>query len=403
MFSYLTAGESHGKSLTTIIKKVPSGMPLTTEMINHDLRRRQMGYGRGGRMKIEQDQIEITSGVRFGKTLGSPIALNIKNRDWENWQEQMAVEEPIAVQNLATLTNPRPGHADLAGGIKYNCHDLRNILERASARETAARTAVGAVARQFLRQFGIEVWSHVIQIGPIKAVNWLEMCDKVRTINPNNIEEVKNYFADVDDSSLRCGDHLITEKMIKLIDEWKDKGDSVGGVFELIVTGLPVGLGSHIHWDEKLDGKLAQGLISIQGIKGVEFGLGFEAAEVPGSLVHDQIYYQPERECGFVRSTNQAGGLEGGISNGEQLIMRAAMKPIPTLMKPLHTIDILTKEEVYASKERADICAVPAASVVGEAVVAIILAKAFLEKFGGDSLEEVKHNYEQYLEYVRSY
>ncbi|AZR74180.1 chorismate synthase [Anoxybacter fermentans] len=405
MFTYLTAGESHGKMLTAIIKKVPSGLSLTAEMINKELARRQRGYGRGGRMKIEKDRVQITSGVRHGLTLGSPISLIIKNKDWENWQDVMAVE-PLADEEhqIEPMTNPRPGHADLPGAIKYNTRDLRNILERASARETAIRTAVGAVCRQFLRQFGIEIFSHVVQIGDIKAPTWGELTDKKGEIVVTDNKAIKNFFAQVEKSALRCGNPAIEEKMIHLIDTWRDAGDSVGGVFEIVVTGLPVGLGSYVQWDERLDGKLAQALISIQGIKGVEFGLGFSGAGMPGSKVHDQIYYQASSNGGkFYRTTNRAGGLEGGMTNGEPLIIRAAMKPIPTLMNPLHSVDILTKREIFASKERADVCAVPAASVVGEGVVAIVLAQVFAAKFGGDSMAEIRHNYKQYQAYVRSF
>ncbi len=399
MFTYFTAGESHGKMLTAIIKKVPSGLPLTVEVINHELARRQRGYGRGGRMKIEKDKVEITSGVRHGLTLGSPIALNIKNKDWENWQEIMAVGALDEDKQIESMTNPRPGHADLTGAIKYNTHDVRNILERASARETAARTAVGAICRQFLRQFGIEIMSHVVQVGEIKALVWGELIESGK-LKLSDLDQVKAYFSEVEDSQLRCGDLSTEEKMIQLIDSWKANGDSVGGVLEIVVTGLPVGLGSHVQWDEKLDGKLAQGLISIQGIKGVEFGLGFKSAGLPGSKVHDQIYYQGDT---FTHSTNHAGGLEGGMTNGEPLVVRAVMKPIPTLMSPLHSIDILTKEEIYASKERADVCAVPAASVVAEAVVACVLAKVFATKFGGDSIAEIASNFENYQSYVRKF
>ncbi|MCK4260439.1 MAG: chorismate synthase [Halanaerobiales bacterium] len=403
MFTYFTAGESHGKMLTAIIKKVPSGLSLTKEVINQELARRQRGYGRGGRMKIEKDKVEITSGVRHGSTLGSPIALTITNWDWENWQEIMTVEPLDECNNNQPMTNPRPGHADLTGAIKYNTYDVRNILERASARETAARTAVGAVCRQFLRQFGIEIKSHVVQIGEIKAPVWGELIESGQVIFAD-LNQVKEYFNQVEESPLRCGDSEIEEKMIELIDNWKANGDSVGGVLEIVVTGLPVGLGSHVQWDEKLDGKLAQGLISIQGIKGVEFGLGFKTAGLPGSKVHDQIYYETSQDGGnYTRSTNFAGGLEGGMTNGEPLIIRAVMKPIPTLMNPLHSVDILTKEEIFASKERADVSAVPAASIVAEGVVASVLAKVFATKFGGDSMVEISRNFEEYQSYVRKF
>ncbi len=405
MFTYLTAGESHGMQLTTIIKKVPSGLWLTAEMINQQLTRRQQGYGRGGRMEIEKDRIEITSGIRHGRTIGSPISMQIKNRDWENWQEKMSVEPLDFGCNREEMTNPRPGHADLVGGIKYNTYDLRDILERASARETAARTAVGAVCRQFLREFGIQIWSHVVQIGDLTSPNWTQLTTEQISVNLDDPGEVKEYFALVERSPLRCGSPEQQAKMIQLIDNWQLAGDSVGGVFEVIVTGLPIGLGSYVHWNERLDGKLAQALVSVQGMKAVEFGLGFGGSGLPGSLVHDQIYYAEQDTIGgyFYRTTNGAGGLEGGMTTGEPLIIRVGMKPIPTLMKPLHSVDIVTKEEVYASKERADVCAVPAASVVGEGVVAIELAQAFAAKFGGDSMTEIRDAYEKYLEYVRQY
>lgn len=467
MFTYLTAGESHGKMLTAIIKNIPAGLALTKEMIDCQLARRQQGYGRGGRMKIETDRVEITSGVRHGLTLGSPVTLVITNRDWENWQEQMAVEPlPAEIGETRPETSPRPGHADLAGAIKYNTHDLRNILERASARETAIRTAVGAVCRQFLCQFGIEVWSHIVQIGEVRALTWeerrcatvgaSEMGGRLHSAEWNRGEyglhisnptlpdaTLTEFFRKVDESPLRCGDPEREREMIQWIDTCKTHGDSVGGVFEIIVTGLPVGLGSHIQWDERLDGKLAQALIAIQGIKGVEFGLGFTGAGRPGSQVHDPIYYQPmdtahstvaedrdsakslpnpqtpspehpERNAQadqsqsthrgyFFRTTNHAGGLEGGMTNGEPLIIRAAMKPIPTLMQPLHSVDLCTKAEITASKERSDVCAVPAASIVGEAVVAITLAQAFAAKFGGDSMAEIHRHFQQYQSYVEEF
>lgn len=394
MFTYFTAGESHGKQLTAIIKKVPAGLPIDTGLIDHELARRQAGYGRGGRMEIEKDCVEISSGVRHGFTLGSPVTLTVINRDWANWQEVMGVEpRPAEGGEVRWETAPRPGHADLAGAIKYNTHDLRNILERASARETAIRTAVGAVCRQFLRRFGIEVYSHVIQIGHIAAPVWAES------------QRGEDYFRRAEESPLRCGDPEREREMTAWIDTCKMNGDSVGGVFEIVVTGLPVGLGSYVHWDERLDGRLAQALISIQGIKGVEFGLGFAGAGRPGSGVHDSIFYERHPDSGgrFQRLTNHAGGLEGGMTNGEPLIIRAAMKPIPTLTRPLHSVDLLTKEAVTASRERSDICAVPAASVVGEGVVAIALAQAVAARFGGDSLVEMQHNFARYQAYVEEF
>lgn len=400
MFTFLTAGESHGKKLTAIVKKVPAEMALTEEVINRDLSRRQRGYGRGGRMQIEQDRVQITSGVRHGVTIGSPLTLQIMNRDWENWQAEMAIAcNDSSIQK--PLTQPRPGHADLVGGIKYHTHDLRNILERASARETAIRTAVGAVCRQFLQQFAIQIWSHVIQIGDRKAENWQQITEVKRKVEPGVLAQVAEYFASVEDSLLRCADKKAEMEMIQLIDAWRQEGDSVGGQFEIIVTGLPPGLGSHIQWDERLDGQLAQGLMSIQGIKSVEIGLGVLGSTLPGSKVHDEIYY--DKQGDFRRRTNRAGGLEGGMTTGEPLVLRLAMKPIPTLMKPLRSVDVVTKKEVSASKERADVCAVPAASVVGEGVIAGVLARAFCQKFAGDSLSEIKRNYQGYLEEVYRY
>ena len=433
MFTYLTAGESHGKTLTAIIKKIPSGLPLTQEMIDVELARRQCGYGRGGRMKIEQDRVEITSGVRYGKTLGSPLTLQITNRDWINWTKVMSIE-PLdevvlvgdaeqsmdvefagSVEKHATATagifgkmevQPRPGHADLTGAIKYRTKDMRDILERASARETAARTAVGAVCREFLRHFGVEIWSHVIQIGKVIGPDWYELAlveDKDNYPPPR--VPIRHYFAEVEKSPVRCGDERIAQRMMHQIDSCREEGDSLGGVFEIAVTGVPVGLGSYIQWDERLDGKLAQALTSIQAIKGVEFGIGFDLAGRLGSQAHDEIFYQRYMDEGgeFYRSTNYAGGLEGGMTNGESLVLRAVMKPIPTLTNPLHTVDVLTKEETFASKERSDVCAVPAASVVGEAAVAIVLAQAMASKFGGDNLTEMQDNFRRYLDYVRNY
>ncbi len=401
MFTYLTAGESHGKEITAIIKQVPAGLELKKDLIDQELIRRQGGYGRGGRMDIEKDRVEITAGVRHGITLGSPITLIIKNKDWENWQKEMS-PDPADGKKTETVTKPRPGHADLAGALKYNTKDVRNILERASARETAIRTAVGSVCKQFLSKFDINIYSHVIQIGSVKASSWenLDVADKKS--GEYNQEKLGTYFKKVEDSPLRCGNKEVEKEMIKLIDDTKQKGDSIGGVIEILVFGLPVGLGSHVHWDEKLDGKLAQAVISIQAIKGVEFGDGFKSASRKGSEVHDEIYYEQDSSQ-FYRSSNQAGGIEGGISNGEPLLIRMAMKPIPTLKNPLHSVDLNSKEARFASKERSDVCAVPSASIVGEAVSAAVLAKAFCKKFGGDSMEEITRNYQSYKEYLKHY
>ncbi len=383
MLRYLTSGESHGKLVNAILDGIPSGLELSEEDINIDLRRRQAGYGRGGRMKIERDEVEITSGVRFGKTMGSPISMIIRNRDWENWKNDMSLIRRNKEINM--VTKPRPGHADLAGGIKYSETDLRNILERSSARETACRVAVGAVTKKLLREFGIKILSHVVSIGGIYAKNIPR--------NPNSI------FHLAEKSELSCADSDAEKKMKDTIDKAKDKGDSVGGIFEIIVMNPPVGLGSHVQWDRKLDGKLAQALMSVQAIKGIESGIGFRSADLFGSQVHDEIHYRKDKR-GFYRKTNNAGGIEGGISNGEDIVLRAVMKPIPTLSTPLKSVDIITKKPFKASVERSDICAVPSAAVVGEAVVAFEIADAVLEKFGGDSLKEIKKNFSNYREYI---
>ncbi|OEG62757.1 MULTISPECIES: chorismate synthase [Halanaerobium] len=399
MFEYLTAGESHGPRLTAIIKSLPAGLKVEVEAVNEQLFRRQQGYGRGGRMKIESDQVIINSGLRHKETLGTPLSMTIENKDWQNWVEVMAPDKE-AEADMEALTNPRPGHADLPGALKYNHRDLRNVLERASARETAARTAVGAVARQFLNQFDINIYSHVIQIGNLKSETWTD----IKAKDPERFKresDIKEYFDELDKTELRCGDTARTEAMKHLIDSWRANGDSVGGVFEIVVTGLPVGLGSHVHWDLKLESKLAAQLMGIQAIKGVEIGAGFKGAGLPGSKAHDEIFYNLDR--GFYRKSNQAGGIEGGISNGEELIIRLAMKPIPTLAKPLHSADIISKKETTAAKERSDVCAVPAASIVGEAVTASVLASSTAEKFGGDSMQEIKRNYDSYLEQLRKF
>ena len=399
MFEYITAGESHGPRLTAIIKSLPAGLKVEVEQINEQLFRRQQGYGRGGRMKIESDRAIINSGLRHQETLGTPLSMTIENKDWQNWVEAMAPDKDRG-DDVEALTNPRPGHADLPGALKYNHRDLRNVLERASARETAARTAVGAVARQFLNEFNVNIYSHVVQIGNLKSETWTDL--KARDPERfKNEAEIKKYFAELDKTALRCGDEAKTEAMKNLIDSWRANGDSVGGVFEIVVTGLPVGLGSHVHWDLKLESKLAAQLMGIQAIKGVEIGSGFKGAGLPGSKAHDEIYYDLDR--GFYRSSNQAGGIEGGMSNGEELIIRLAMKPIPTLAKALHSADIISKKKTTAAKERSDVCAVPAASIVGEAVTASVLAKSTAEKFGGDSIREIKRNYDGYLEQLRKF
>lgn len=387
MLRCLTAGESHGKGLVAILEGVPAGLKLSSEDIDRELRRRQAGYGRGKRMEIEKDKVEIISGVRLGKTLGSPLALLIKNLDWENWRQVMMVEDrKVISQNVSPLTRPRPGHADLAGAIKYNFDDLRNVLERASARETAVRVAVGAICRRFLSEFEIRIYSRVIQIGRIKDVNqW---------------QPIKASYQIIEDSPLRCLNKRAETKMIALIDSAKEKGDTLGGVFEVVILNLPVGLGSYVQWDLKLDARLAHALMSIQAIVGVEVGSGFMAAEKFGSQVQDEIFYQ-KSEHRFFRRSNNAGGIEGGMSNGEPIILRAAMKPISTLAQPLSSTDMVSKKPVKAMKERADVCALPAASVIGEAVAAFEIARAMREKFGGDSLAETKRNYSAYRDYVK--
>ncbi len=386
MLRFLTAGESHGQALVTLIDGMPSGIPIKAEDINHELARRQKGYGRGGRMKIEQDKAQILTGIRAGKTIGSPIALKIDNKDWDNWKKIMDVAQED-VSSTKVVHHPRPGHADLSGGIKYDQRDLRNILERASARETAARVAAGAVARRFLSEFGVEIVGHVVNLGGVEVAEGRPPLKKIARIS--------------EESELRCIDSKAENDMRVVIDRAKHHGDSLGGVIEILVEGLPVGLGSHTQWDRKLDGLLAQSLMSIQAIKGVEIGMGFQMAGLPGSEVHDEIYHAPRK--GFFRKTNRAGGLEGGMTNGEMLVLRAVMKPLSTLYRPLQSVHIDTKEVYQAAVERTDITAVPAAAVVGENAVAWTLAGAFLEKFGGDSLREIRRNYEGYQHQVAKY
>ncbi len=385
-FRFTTAGESHGKSLVAIVEGVPAGLEIDIDTINHELWRRQQGYGRGGRMKIESDTVEIISGIRHGKTLGSPIALVIENKDFVHWQDSMSVE-PLASEpkNDKSLKRPRPGHADLAGGQKYGARDLRNILERASARETAARVACGAIAKQLLAAFDVEINSHVVKLG---------------SVPPSPIEKTWDEIAAIPvDSSLNCADETVQAEMVALIDSAKEKGDTLGGVFEVVAKGVPVGLGSHTSWNEKLDGRIAQAIMSIHAIKAVEIGSGVGNATKFGSEVHDEIFY----ETGFVRRTNRAGGLEGGITNGEELRVRGYMKPISTLRKPLRSVDIETKESSLAAFERSDITAVPAAGVIGESMLAIVLANAMREKFGGDSIDEMMTNFKEYLKTLNSY
>jgi chorismate synthase len=385
MLRYLTAGESHGELLMGIIEGMPAGLLIRVTDIDRDLARRQGGYGRGGRMKIEKDSVKIYTGVRWGRTLGSPIGLMIRNKDWENWRDKMS-SDPMFLNSADAVTRPRPGHADLAGALKYNTTDIRNILERSSARETAMRVAVGSVAKRLLDEFGIEVISQVLSIGNVYS--------KVPKLS---MQELKKR---IEASELRCADPEAEKRMKHRIDEARLAGDSLGGVIEVVVAGVPAGLGSHVQWDRKLDGKLAAALMSIQAIKGVEVGAGFGTANRPGSMVHDEIFWSKKE--GFYRKSNMAGGIEGGISNGEPIILRAAMKPIPTLMKPLRSVDMASKKPFKASVERSDVCAVPAAGVVAEAAVAFEIASAMIEKFGGDSMEEMRRNHHWYTKYLKS-
>ena len=395
MLRYLTAGESHGPVLTAILEGMPSYVPIQAADVNVDLARRMMGYGRGGRMKIEKDEVTILGGVRHGKTLGSPISLLIQNRDWTNWRVTMS-PAPLASDQTSErlpLTRPRPGHADLAGGLKYAHQDLRNVLERASARETAARVAVGAVCKSLLREFDIQILGHVIQMGGVSA---------------SSAGMSAREIADAAESSpVRCADAHATRAIMAKVDEAQARGTSLGGVFEIQVLKLPVGLGTHIHWDRRLDARLAQALISIQAVKGVEIGPAFEIAGRLGCEVQDEIFYtrpaSQDRTAGFYRKTNFAGGLEGGITTGQPIVIRAAMKPISTQYQPLTSVDILTKEESRAGIERSDVTAVPAAAVVGEAVVAFEIARAMREKFAGDSLAEMQRNFQEYLHTLETF
>ncbi len=388
---FLTAGESHGKALAGIVEGIPAGLALEAEAIDLELRRRQGGYGRGGRMKIESDRVEFLSGVRWGRSIGSPIALLIRNRDWENWQKAMSPHGADEGSSEA-LTRPRPGHADLAGALKFGTRDVRNILERSSARETAMRVAVGAVAKVLLKEFGIRAGSFVEAVGQAAA-----------NIRATTAGELWDLFEKSEGSPLRCPDKAAEDRMVKLVDAARERGDSLGGVFRVFVTGLPPGLGSHIQWDRRLDGRLAQALMSIQAIKGVEVGLGFGAAGRFGSEVMDEITAAPGGPSPFGRGSNNAGGVEGGITNGMPLVLRAAMKPIPTQRRPLRSVDIVTKKEVEAAYERSDVCAVPAASVIAEAMAAVVLADALMEKFGGDSIEETRANYASYLKGLENF
>ena len=389
--SFRTAGESHGRGLTALIEGIPAGLELDMKRdVDPELKRRQGGYGRGRRMQIESDQAELLSGVRLGETLGSPISMTIWNRDWENWTTAMSHEPPAEDVNPKALRPhylPRPGHADLVGALKYDRRDVRDILERASARETAARVACGAVAKRLLAEFGISIGSHVVSIGPVEV----EIGELPQDIN-----------AAADPNPVRCLDGDAATRIMGEIDRAKERGDTLGGIFEVVVTGAPVGLGSYVSWDQKLDGRLAGAVMSIQAVKGVELGIGFEGARRPGSQVHDPIVRAEEkpRSGAIGRASNRAGGLEGGVTTGEPVVVRGAMKPISTLRKRLPSVDLRDGSEGDAAVERSDVCAVPAAAVVAEAMVALVIADAFLEKFGGDSISEIGRNFDGYLTYL---
>ncbi len=387
---FFTAGESHGQALVAILEGMPAAMELSEQDINRDLKRRQRGYGRGGRMQIEQDKVRILSGVRYGKTLGSPIGLLIENRDWENWTQKMALEMPA--HPVAKLQMPRPGHADFAGMVKYQQDDLRNILERSSARETTMRVAVGAVARKLLECFGVQVFGQVMQIGSVRSsYGGLNVLAGARYHDAQHLQCWRDAMARVEASPVACADEEAAQKMMALIDEAKAKGDTLGGVLELVAINVPVGLGSHVHHDRKLDAAIAQGLMSVNAIKAVSIGAGYENALGFGSEVHDQLYY--DADIGYYRASNNAGGIEGGMSNGEAVIVRAAMKPLPTLVSPLHSVNVNTHKAEMAHSERSDVCAAPAAVVVGEAMLALVLADALQEKLGGDSLPEMQRHF----------
>jgi chorismate synthase len=389
MLRFTTAGESHGQALVSILEGMPAGVPLLGSHIDEQLARRQQGYGRGRRMQIEQDVVELLSGARAGETIGSPIAMLIRNKDWRNWQEIMdPAPRPEDPERKRAVTRVRPGHADLTGLLKYDRDDARDILERASARETTARVAAGAICRQFLAQFGVAIGSHLVSLGGIDAARPASL--------PHDIN------AAADSSPLRTLDDAAERRMIERIDVIKREGNTLGGVAEVVATGVCVGLGSHVSWDRKLDGRIGRAMLSIPAVKGVEIGMGFDAARATGAEVHDEMDPAPEsvRTGGVRRRTNRAGGLEGGMTTGEPVVVRVAMKPISTLMKPLATVDVATGERAQATAERSDVTAVPAMGVIAEAMLAIVLAEAMLEKFGGDSLREVRYNYDGYLSHI---
>ncbi|NOX90299.1 MAG: chorismate synthase [Calditrichaeota bacterium] len=381
---FLTAGESHGPGLAGIIEGLPANLPIDIEAVNHELFRRQQGFGRGARMKMEKDRIEVLSGVRFNKTLGSPVSFVLRNKDWDNWRGVMAQGEGEPGKEI---TKPRPGHADLPGALKYNFNDMRNVLERSSARETAMRVAVGGFCKQLLSFFDIKIYSHVLQIGPVKA----DAAKIESLLKTDEINEI------ADKSPVRCLDKQAEVRMVEFIKKIKQQGDTAGGIIQIIIRNVPPGLGSHVHWDKKLDGRLAAALMSVQAVKGVEVGIGFGGAELPGSLFHDEIFYDGEK---IYRKRNNAGGIEGGMSNGEDIVLHIFMKPIPTLMRPLRSVDIKTKKPFDAHKERSDVTAVPACSVVAEAAVAPVIANALCDKFGCDTVDDMSQAYKSYLERI---
>lgn len=388
MLRFLTAGESHGPELVAVIEGAPAGFEIDLAAINQDLARRQKGYGRGGRMAIERDEARVVSGIRFGRTMGSPVTLIVENRDFKNWEKRMSAN-PADRGEAKVVTRPRPGHADLAGVLKYNLEDIRDVLERASARETTMRVAAGSFARQLISPFGVKVLGYVASIGSTAA-----------RVPPNlELDELARI---TEASQVRVADAEAERAIIAEIDACKKEGDTLGGVVEVIAVGLPVGLGSHVQWDRKLDGRLAQALLSLQAVKGVEIGIGFQAANVRGSELHDEIGYDASARR-FTRHSNNSGGTEGGMTTGEPLRVRVAFKPLSTLMRPLKSVDLKTKAEAVGAIERSDVCAIPAAAVIAETVVAFELARAFLEKFGGDSLAEITRNYRGYLDQVRDY
>jgi chorismate synthase len=390
MFSFRTAGESHGPALIAVVEGTPAHLPIDFDFIDNELKRRQGGYGRGGRMKIEKDQVRFLSGVRHGKTIGSPISMMIENRDWPNWEEIMSAREVLGdAASKRRVTRPRPGHTDLAGSLKYNHTDARNILERSSARETAARVACGGIAKVLLRYFGMEVLSHTTAIGNARlpdgfAVSWQQL------------EAIR------DDDVVRCVIPDVAQEMVREIERAQKEGDTIGGTFEVIARGVPLGLGSHTGWDTRLDGRLAQAIMCVNAVKAVEIGDGVRVAYDRGSRAHDEIAYDADHKR-FYHLSNRAGGIEGGITNGEEVRVVGYLKPIPTLKKALRSVDMISKEPFLAQHERSDTCTVPAAGVIGESMVALVLAGAFLEKFGGDSVQETKRNYESYLQQLRDY